>query len=52
MNTEQEIINEAYRTALFDAFTAILRFLSVEDRKWLMPKLIRYAEECNKAMQR
>lgn len=52
MNSEQEIINESYRTALYDMFTAMIRFLSVEDLDWLMPKLIRYAEDKKKSMQR
>lgn len=44
---ENELIESAYRTALYDMFTAMLSFLSVEDRKWLLPRLKTYSDGCN-----
>lgn len=44
MDKEQEIINDAYRTALYDMFTAMIRFLSVDDLNWLIPRINQYAE--------
>ena len=52
MKDEQKVINEAYRTALYDMFTAVLKFLSVEDRQWLMPKLKAYSDACNESIKR
>lgn len=52
MREEQEIINESYRTALYDMFTAMISFLSVEDMEWLMPRLIQYAKDQKRSMQR
>lgn len=46
MNEEEEnkITEQAYRAALYDMFTAMLGFMSVEDTDWLMHRLISYCE--------
>ena len=44
MDKEQEIITESYRTALYDVFTAIIKFLSVDDLIWLLPRINAYAQ--------
>lgn len=42
--SEDQIAEESYRTALYDMFTAMLKFLSADDLKWLMPRLKNYVE--------
>mgnify|MGYP000960507170 CR=1 FL=1 len=44
MKHENKIVEESYRTALYDMFTAMIRFLSVDDLDWLIPKIVAYAK--------
>lgn len=48
---EEEIITESYRTALYDMFTAIIKFLSVDDLNWLIPRINNYAESIKRLKQ-
>ena len=51
MKTEQEIMEESYRTALYDMFTSMIRYLSVDDLNWLIPKIVSYAEAVKRGRQ-
>lgn len=43
MNEEQA--KSIYRTAMYSAFTALLKDMSIDDIKWLMPRLVQFAED-------
>lgn len=43
--TEEEIANTAYRSTMYSAFLALLKDMSIEDIKWLMPRLVQFVED-------
>lgn len=35
----------AYRSAAYSFFIALLKDMSIEDMKWIMPKLVQFVED-------